>query len=261
MTGRLVTGHASRTAELRELVCDRVDERVSLAHFRRLGDAWVSSIGVTAEAFTAGDLDFKRALHLGFNLFEVGIDADPARTAFRTALHGGEGPQASRSQAFVVARGGVIGGLQGLPLGVQLDRIESELVRPGVITLDDFVDFHCIEGRYLEREVERARVDVGVETIDVYLLDRPDRVLRRRPVRERESRLSRAFASLEGLVERHAIGCYGLAMDAASEDEITPESALNIARGVAATISPLSMFRPPSAHSIRARGRACKASR
>jgi hypothetical protein len=212
---------ADATAELRSDVCDRVAERVSGAHFRRFGEAWLSSIGVDASLFRGEDVDLDRWFALGLNVVDLGpTGAATMRTVFE---------HITRAATFVIARDATLA-TYAPNMGEQLDRIAKELVDPGVIAWEDTAEMCCISGAYLARDIAAQCAALG-SSIDAYLVDRPDRLLRNRPPGERARRLAAAFEALEREVEARAIGCYGVALDARSE--ITVEHAFAAAHSIA----------------------------
>jgi hypothetical protein len=206
------TGEA--TAELRQRVCTRMAERVSLAHFRRFEGRWLSSIGLTDGCFTIDEMDLSWLIDRGLNLLDAGLPGAAGRSGLRGAL---EPVGAQRAALFVVARGGRIGMPDGLGTGAKLARIEETLVRPGVIGWGDLIDRSCIEPRYLALEIAESRRELGLATIDGYLLERPGWLLERLPPAGREQRLERAFEALEREAAAGAIGCYGVAIDAGED--------------------------------------------
>ena len=83
---------------------------------------------------------------------------------------------------------------------------------PGLLRPGDLVaGCHCMTPRYLEDQIERSRVNLGVETIDIYYLHNPETQLGEvsRPVFMR--RLRAAFECLEAAARERKIGRYGTA--------------------------------------------------
>jgi hypothetical protein len=222
---------AAETADLRRRVCDRLSERVSVAHFRRFGDAWLSSIGVSLDTFVSDEAPpLPRCLELGLNTIDAGLPGSPAREALARSL--ATSPQL-RGATFVVVRGGVVDTAGSRTLGERLEYLATELVRPEVIAWEDVIHDTCIAGRYLAREVAQTREALGVRTIDAYLLERPHVVLQRRPAAERERRLAEAMEALEREVAAGTIGCYGIGLDKAFKPVLALDAALAAARRVA----------------------------
>jgi aryl-alcohol dehydrogenase-like predicted oxidoreductase len=83
---------------------------------------------------------------------------------------------------------------------------------PGLLGPGDLVaGCHCMTPRYLEDQIERSRVNLGLETIDIYFLHNPETQLGEvsRPVFMR--RLRAAFELLESAANDRRIGVYGTA--------------------------------------------------
>jgi aryl-alcohol dehydrogenase-like predicted oxidoreductase len=81
---------------------------------------------------------------------------------------------------------------------------------PGLLRSGDLVaGCHCMTPRYLEDQIERSRVNLGVETIDIYYLHNPETQLGEvsRPPFMR--RLRAAFEFLESAARDRRIGVYG----------------------------------------------------
>ena len=81
---------------------------------------------------------------------------------------------------------------------------------PGLLRSGDVVaGSHCMTPRYLEDQIERSRVNLGVATIDIYYLHNPETQLGEvsRPAFMR--RLRAAFEFLESAARDRRIGLYG----------------------------------------------------
>jgi aryl-alcohol dehydrogenase-like predicted oxidoreductase len=81
------------------------------------------------------------------------------------------------------------------------------LLRPGDLVAGN----HCMTPRYLEDQIERSRVNLDLETIDIYYLHNPETQLSELPRREVTRRLRAAFEFLEGAARDRRIGLYGTA--------------------------------------------------
>ena len=221
---------AEATAALRQDGRERVRERLSSAHFRPFGDLWVGSIGLTGEALAGEDVELARAVEAGLTVIDAGMPGSPARAGVRAAFErAGDDAAALRASTFVIARGGTMHA-GGRAMGAQLAHVERELVTPGLIAWEDYVEGICIAPRYLALEVAHAQEELGLETIDGYVLESPHLMLQRRPASERAGRVIRAFEALEREVSRGAIGCYGVALWSGSAPDLTVESVLAAAR-------------------------------
>ena len=83
---------------------------------------------------------------------------------------------------------------------------------PGLLRPGDLVaGSHCMTPRYLEDQIERSRVNLDLETIDIYYLHNPETQLGELPRREVMRRLRAAFEFLEGAARDRRIGLYGTA--------------------------------------------------
>jgi len=83
---------------------------------------------------------------------------------------------------------------------------------PGLLRPGDLVaGCHCMTPRYLEDQIERSRVNLDLETLDIYYLHNPETQLGELPRREVTRRLRAAFEFLEGASRDRRIGLYGTA--------------------------------------------------
>ena len=83
---------------------------------------------------------------------------------------------------------------------------------PGLLRPADVVaGCHCMTPRFLEDQIERSRVNLDLETIDIYYLHNPETQLGELPRREVTRRLRAAFEFLEGAARDRRIGLYGTA--------------------------------------------------
>lgn len=85
--------------------------------------------------------------------------------------------------------------------------LEREIIRPEEIA----AGCHCMAPRYLEDQLERSLVNLGVSCVDVFYLHNPETQLNEVPAEEFHRRLREAFAFMESAVKSGKIGAYGLA--------------------------------------------------
>jgi aryl-alcohol dehydrogenase-like predicted oxidoreductase len=154
-------------------------------HFRRGGGGlWLSSIGLGT---SQGALDeaaddryeaaIRRALELGCNVFDTAISYRGERSeralgrALARAFADGV---AARDEVFVVTKGGLKG--------------------------EDFTS-----------QLAPSRANLGLRTIDLYLLHNPETRLAELSQPDLEAQLEAAFAALEAAASRDEIGLYGAA--------------------------------------------------
>lgn len=204
---------AAGTAEFRELACNRVDLRASFCHFRRIAELWCSSIALSVDAATADEL-LAAAAAYGINVVQTPLrDRDNAqRAAGRAIADGILHERFARDQLLVTALGGVMSALEPLSLGERLAQLEDRYLRSGLVAWSDLTPtMHCLAPRYLADEALRTCDNLGVGTIDVYLVDRPEMHLAHLPYGEFASRMRHAFAALEQLCADGKLVTFGIA--------------------------------------------------
>jgi aldo/keto reductase family protein len=82
----------------------------------------------------------------------------------------------------------------------------------GLVDLDDVTNgVHALTPRFVADQIERSRDNLGLETIDLYMLEDPELLLAARGPSEFRKELAELFATLEDAVARGAIASYGLA--------------------------------------------------
>ncbi len=83
---------------------------------------------------------------------------------------------------------------------------------PGVVHPEDVVGSgHSIAPRFLRYSIALSRQNLGVRSIDIYLLHNPEQQLGSLSAEELRPRIRAAFATLEEAASRGEIGCYGCA--------------------------------------------------
>jgi aryl-alcohol dehydrogenase-like predicted oxidoreductase len=85
---------------------------------------------------------------------------------------------------------------------------------------------HSMAPAFLEDQIERSRVNMGVDTVDVFYLHNPETQLGFCAREEFETRVRRAFGRLEELANRQVIRWYG----AATWDGFRKKNALSLPR-------------------------------
>jgi aryl-alcohol dehydrogenase-like predicted oxidoreductase len=100
---------------------------------------------------------------------------------------------------------------------------------PGFLKPEQMVGgMHSMDPDFLADQIERSRANLSVDTIDVFYLHNPETQLGFLKREEFDSRLARAFARLEMLVEQGKIRWYG----AATWDGFRQKGALRLPRMV-----------------------------
>lgn len=209
------------TAEGTRRFADR--QRVASDHFTRPDELWLSSLALGTLRGDPGGIDdllYRSAaleiLERGGNVFDTAL-SDRMQTSERAlgrALSRAfrEG-RVARDEIVVVSKGGA---LTPDPerardyTSAQRD-LYSTYIESGLLDLADVIQGHAIAPVFLLDQIERSRRNLGLETIDSYLIQEPEILLRKLgPDRFREA-LTAAFEALEEAVGRGWIGAYGLA--------------------------------------------------
>lgn len=151
-----------------------------------------------------------------------------------------EGRVIAREDVVVVTKAGYI---QGTALELAHER---ELPYPEVVRYQESC-WHCLHPEFLADQIALCRQRLGLQTLDVFLLHNPEYFLIDRENRagevgaadraEFDDRLRRAFAFLEGAVQRGEIVWYGVSANtfvepAESADFVSLGRALALAREV-----------------------------
>jgi aryl-alcohol dehydrogenase-like predicted oxidoreductase len=215
----LIPGRASATGT------SRFREHANLHpdHFQRPDDLWLSSIALgmlRGDPGGADDLLYRgmvgSCLEGGINVFDTAL-SDRMQTseralgqALRRALREGG---TSREEWVVVTKGGALtpSPERALDLTSTQRDLYATYVDSGILDPDDVVRGHAMTPRFLLDQIVRSRRNLGLETLDFYLIQEPEIHLRALgPDGFRES-LADAFEALELAVSRGWIGAYGLA--------------------------------------------------
>jgi aryl-alcohol dehydrogenase-like predicted oxidoreductase len=221
--------HTRETARASATGTQRVVARFAaerIPDFYRPGGSGLlaSSIGIgtyLGEPDDADDLRYEEALHAavsgGLNVIDTAINyrcQRSERVVGRALAAIFEARIARRDEVIVCSKGGYIP-LDGSPPASREEYnalIEREYFSRGVMRPEDVVGGgHCMAPGYLADQVARSRVNLGLETIDVYYLHNPEQQI---PAIGRElflRRIVRAFEALESRVDAGDIGAYGCA--------------------------------------------------
>ena len=215
----MIPGQA--TAEGTERFRRRFEDRVADGHFRRMGDLWLSSIGLgtylgepdeaTDEGYVESVLE---ALRRGCNVFDAAINYRHQRSeralgqAIERAI--GEG-LARRDELFVSTKGGF------LPLDGDLPEDPSAWLRrtyvdSGLVASDQLAaGCHAISTDFLADQLLRSRGNLRLETVDLYSLHNPETQYGEHARDLVADRVGEALARLDGARRQGWIGAAGLA--------------------------------------------------
>jgi aryl-alcohol dehydrogenase-like predicted oxidoreductase len=215
----MIAGRA--TAEGTERYRRRFEGVLAEGHFHRLGDLWLSSIGLgtyLGEDSEAVDAAYEEAvieaLAAGCNVLDTAINYRHQRSertigrALDRAIAQGV---VSRDELFVSTKGGFLPFEQSLPPDPRgwLERawIDSGLLRPEEIASG----CHAIAPRFLADQLARSRANLGLDTVDLYYLHNPEMQLEQVERREAAERLRAALAWAAGERRQGTVAGYGLA--------------------------------------------------
>lgn len=187
------------------------------------------------------------ALTRGLNLLDTSINYRCQRSeralgdAIQKTVSGGK---IKREQIVVCTKGGYIPLDRNPPATKEEYRnfLQEEYFLRGVMDPADVIaGGHCLTAKFLDDQIERSRMNLGLETLDVYYLHNPEQAL---DVLSRQQFLvlvREAFARLERAVESGTIGCYGCAtwngfrVMPESRNHLSLEELVSLAHEVAGT--------------------------
>jgi len=196
-------------------------------HFRRPDALSISSIALGMRSGEAGGVDdllyrsaVPQCLEGGVNLFATALSERLQQSernlgaALARAFRDGD---VKRDEVVVVTKGGY------LTVDPEAVRTRGEARRYLVETYVDtgLVDpsnvshgVHCLEPAFLRDQIERSRRNLGLETLDYYLIEEPELLLdetRKQGAEAFRSGMIHAFEALEEAAHAGHIGAYGLA--------------------------------------------------
>ena len=224
----LLPGRATRvgTRRFADRLAKRLEDAGRLAapdHFARPDDLWLSSIALGTLRGDPGGVDdllyrsvVGDLLEEGTNVFNTAL-SDRYQTSERAVGHAlrraiREG-RAARDEIVVVTKGGAMTPDPDRAhdyTSAQRD-LYSTYIDSGIVSLDDVHRGHSIAPGFLLDQVQRSRRNLGLETIDYYLIQEPELQIKGLGVDGFRTALEAAFGALEEAVERGWIGAYGLA--------------------------------------------------
>ena len=192
-------------------------------HFSRPDALWLASIGfgtLRGDPGGVDDLLYRSALtdylEAAGNVVDTAL-SDRFQTSERAigqALRRAFREQkVAREEIVVVTKGGALtpdGERVRDHASAQRD-LYTSYIDTGVLALDDIRRGHAMTKRFLLDQIERSRRNLGLATLDYYLIQEPEIHLRELGVDGFRAGLASAFEGLELAVSRGWIGAYGLA--------------------------------------------------
>lgn len=191
-------------------------------HFRTPDTLSFSSIGLGFQRGRPGGVDdllyrsaVAECLEMGVNVFDTAL-SDRSFTSERALGHAlGRAfacGAAERDEVIVITKGGelCLDAEARIGTGYPQQQLYADYVETGLIDPDAVVNGNCLAPRFLLDQVEKSRRNLGLETIDIYLVQEPELHLRSLGPGQFRRTLCEVFEALEGAVRAGSIAAYGL---------------------------------------------------
>ncbi len=192
-------------------------------HFSRPDALWLASLGFGSLRGQPGGVDdllyrsaFADYVEAGGNVLNTAL-SDRFQSSERALGHALRRAfserKVAREEIVVVTKGGALtpdGERVRDHASAQRD-LYATYIDSGLLSLDDVHRGHALTPRFLLDQIERSRRNLGLATLDYYLIQEPEIHLRELGVDGFRRAIASAFEALEGAAERGAIGAYGLA--------------------------------------------------
>ncbi len=243
MTTKMVAGKATAKGTQRDI--ERLTSRLAAGHFRQLDEGpQLSTLGLgTYLGAEDGATDvlyqdsIVRALELGVNVLDTAVNyrhqrsERAIRTALATAFAKGV---VERDEVLVATKGGFIPFDGAVPRDPRAyftaTYLDTGIVKPGEVV----GGAHCMTPRYLRNQIDRSRANLGLATLDVYLIHNPETQLSEVKRDEFMTRIRAAFAALEEAVAGGLVARYGTATWSGYREDPGAPGYLSLAELVAA---------------------------
>lgn len=189
-------------------------------HFRRPDRLWLSSLGLGTKPGAPGGVDdlcyrsaVPRVLELGANVVDTAISyrQQTSERALGRALRRAFAENvARRDEVFVISKCGYLA-YDAESIMDPRRYLVKTYVDSGLVDMDEVVNgVHVLSPRFVADQVERSRRNLGLETIDLYLLEDPELQLAAHGPSEFRTLLAKIFETLEEKCASGAIAAYGL---------------------------------------------------
>lgn len=197
-------------------------QRCHADHFARPDDLWLASIALGTLRGEPGGLDdllYRSVvgdyLEAGGNVFNTAL-SDRMQTSERAlgrALARAIAEKAvTRDEIVVLTKGGALTPdpeRAGSYTAVQRDLYQT-YIDSGILDPSEVIRGFSMAPGFLLDQIDRSRRNLGLETLDYYLIQEPEIWLRKLGPDEFRRALTKAFEALESAVERGAIAAYGV---------------------------------------------------
>jgi len=227
------------TAEGTRRYRERHNKNCAADHFRETGSLVASSIGIgtyLGEPDEYTDTLVAQAVvesvRRGANVIDSAINyryqygERSVGKAIRRLLESGE---ASRDELIICTKGGVV----PHPTPNHVEWFYQQYVEPNNSTVsmaDLAAERYCIHPEYIQDQLNWSLANLGIETIDVYYLHNPEKLLSQVEPDTFYNRLREVFEVLEGAVLAGKIANYGLATWNAFRVPPTQRDRIDLAR-------------------------------
>ncbi|MCZ6465496.1 MAG: aldo/keto reductase [Proteobacteria bacterium] len=191
-------------------------------HFRRPDSLSLSSLALGSRRGRPGGIDdllyrsaVAQCLEGGINVFDTALsdrDMTSERAIGHAVRRGFVEELAQRDEVVIVTKGGQLTLDPDALLRSHYPQhgLYATYVESGIIEPDQVVNGNCLAPRFLRDQIERSRRNLGLATLDIYLVQEPELHLRELgPSRFRRA-LCDVFEALECAVRDGVIGAYGL---------------------------------------------------
>lgn len=189
-------------------------------NFRKPDRLTLSSLGLGTKPGAPGGVDdllyrsaVPRLLEGGVNVFDTSISyrhMTSERALGRALRRAFAEKIAARDEVFVISKCGYLSvDAESVIEGRRY--LITTYVDTGIVDPNDVVNgVHVLRPNFVADQIERSRRNLGLSTIDLYLLEDPELELAARGPTLFKDQLARLFEALEAAVARGAIAAYGL---------------------------------------------------
>jgi aryl-alcohol dehydrogenase-like predicted oxidoreductase len=196
---------------------DQFGEEFGRTYFRRFGDGVISSLGLgtyLGEPTDAVDEKYEKAISTalegGCNVFDTAINYRHQRSE-RVVGKALEESGIDRESVLIATKGGFLSFDRGQPEDPGA-YIREEYVEPGIVSREDLVrGSHCIAPEFIDDQIDRSLLNLGLETIDLYYVHNPESQLENRSREAVYDQLEATFTRLEERVAAGDLRYYGVA--------------------------------------------------
>src|ERR1700732_3231224 len=226
------------TAESTKRYADRFNGLAAAGHFREVQSLALSSLGIGTYLGQPDDktdanyaASVVAAVEDGINVIDTGINYRFQRSerSIGSALKQLGQRGFSREEFVLCTKGGYLTPDSSMPAEPN-EYFYREYIQPGIFKPNDIVQgSHCMTPRFLENQLGRSLVNLGVDSIDVYYLHNPETQLAEVSRPDFLERIRDAFIYLESAAAAGKIQFYGMATWNGFRQEATAQGCMQLA--------------------------------